>query len=230
MLKFDGIGIRKSYTKPCITGYEIKVSRGDFERDAKWHLYLQYCNEFYFVCPAYLIKKEEIPDNVGLIWYYPDSKKLIVRKKALWREIEEPVGMYRYIIISRLDRERIPFYKERAEYAKDYLADKADKRKLGQEFGSRLAKDLAEAQERLENLAESEKQSGLAEGLKAVMRKHGVGRLCYTTEDWTAALDEALKSHYPEGLDEVRRHLQIAMGKLAQIEEENLRNNQAEGN
>ena len=41
LLKFDGLAIRKSYTKPCITGYEVKVSRGDFLQDNKWHLY---CN------------------------------------------------------------------------------------------------------------------------------------------------------------------------------------------
>lgn len=221
MLKFDGVGIRKSYTRPCITGYEIKVSREDFERDFKWHLYLNYCNEFYFVCPAGLLKKEELPDNVGLIWYYPDSKKLMVRKKALWREIEEPVGMYRYIIISRLDRERIPFYEDRAEYARDYLADKLAKERLGREFGSRLAKDLTETQERLDSLAESEKQCGLAEQMKEIMKKHGVGKCCYTTEDWAQALDMALRNHYPEELDEVIRHIQIAAEKLSRIEEEN---------
>ena len=43
LLKFDGLAITKSYTKPNIIGYEIKVSRNDFLQDNKWHLYLQYC-------------------------------------------------------------------------------------------------------------------------------------------------------------------------------------------
>lgn len=67
LLKFDGLAITKSYTKPNIIGYEIKVSRNDFLQDNKWHLYLQYCNEFYFVVPKGLVKKEELPDHVGLI-------------------------------------------------------------------------------------------------------------------------------------------------------------------
>lgn len=58
LLKFDGLAITKSYTKPNIIGYEIKVSRNDFLQDNKWHLYLQYCNEFYFVVPKGLVKKE----------------------------------------------------------------------------------------------------------------------------------------------------------------------------
>ena len=81
LLKFDGLAITKSYTKPCIIGYEIKVSRGDFLQDGKWHLYLQYCNEFYFVVPHGLVKKDELPDNVGLIYYNPDTQALRTVKR-----------------------------------------------------------------------------------------------------------------------------------------------------
>ena len=65
LLKFDGLAITKSYTKPNIIGYEIKVSRNDFLQDNKWHLYLQYCNEFYFVVPKGLVKKER-QNNMSL--------------------------------------------------------------------------------------------------------------------------------------------------------------------
>lgn len=127
LLKFDGLAITKSYTKPNIIGYEIKVSRNDFLQDNKWHLYLQYCNEFYFVVPKGLVKKEELPDHVGLIYFNPDTKGLRTVKKALYRQIEEPVGVYKYIIFSRLEEDRIPFYNDRAEYCKDYLEDKVVK-------------------------------------------------------------------------------------------------------
>ena len=123
LLKFDGLAITKSYTKPNIIGYEIKVSRNDFLQDNKWHLYLQYCNEFYFVVPKGLVKKEELPDHVGLIYFNPDTKGLRTVKKALYRQIEEPVGVYKYIIFSRLEEDRIPFYNDRAEYCRDYLED-----------------------------------------------------------------------------------------------------------
>lgn len=220
MLKFDGLAIRKSYTNPCITGYEIKVSRGDFLQDAKWHLYLQYCNEFYFVVPAGLISKAEVPDNVGLIYYYPETNILRKKKKALWRNIEEPVGVYKYIIFSRLEQDRLPFYESRAEYARDYLQDKSEKRKLGKVFGSKLANDLIEAQVRLAVLENTENKIKLLEQLKETMKKHDVGRYCWCDDKLVEELDKALQSHYPEDLDIVRRSLQNAMDRLDIIEEQ----------
>lgn len=158
LLKFDGLAITKSYTKPNIIGYEIKVSRNDFLQDNKWHLYLQYCNEFYFVVPKGLVKKEELPDHVGLIYFNPDTKGLRTVKKALYRQIEEPVGVYKYIIFSRLEEDRIPFYNDRAEYCKDYLEDKVVKSAIGQRLGTKLAKDLEDAEKRIKSLQSAEKE------------------------------------------------------------------------
>ncbi len=220
LLKFDGLAIRKSYTGPCITGYEIKVSRGDFLQDNKWHLYLQYCNEFYFVVPVGLIEKDELPDNVGLIYYYPKTGVLKKKKKALWRDIEEPVGVYKYIIFSRLDQDRTPFYESRAEYAKDYLNDKSEKRKLGKQFGSKMANDLIEAQVSLAALQNTEEKIKLLEKMREVLRKHNVGRYLWKDDDLVEELDRALASHYPEDLDNVRRYLQNAIDHLDLIESE----------
>ena len=210
----------KSYTGPCITGYEIKVSRGDFLQDSKWHLYLQYCNEFYFVVPAGLIDKGELPDNVGLIYYYPKTGTLKKRKKALWRDIEEPVGVYKYIIFSRLDQDRTPFYESRAEYAKDYLKDKSEKRKLGKQFGSKMVNDLIEAQVRLAVLQKTEEKIKLLDQLKEVMKKHDVGLYCWKDDELVKELDKALQSHYPRDLDRVRMYLQNAIDRLDVIEKE----------
>lgn len=218
LLMFDGLAITKSYTRPCITGYEIKVSRGDFLQDNKWHLYLQYCNEFYFVVPKGLIKKDELPDSVGLIYYYPETSFLKKKKKALWRDIEEPVGMYKYIIFSRLEQDRIPFYESRAEYAKDYLKDKSEKRKLGKMFGNKLTHDLAEAQERLSALEDTEKKVILLNQIRQVMRKHEIGTYCFKNEELVEQLDKALQSHYPENLKYVRNNLENAIRELDDIE------------
>lgn len=220
LLIFDGLAITKSYTKPCITGYEIKISRSDFLQDAKWHLYLQYCNEFFFVVPKGLIKKEELPENVGLIYYNPDTNILRTVKKALYREIEEPVGVYKYIIFSRLDEDRVPFYESRAEYAEEYLADKSKKRRLGKEFGSKLANDLIEAQIRLAVLEKTENKIELLERLKETMKKHDVGTFCWRDESLVDELDKALQHHYPQELDSVRRNLQHSLECLNRIEKQ----------
>ena len=55
LLLFDAIAIYKSWSRPQIRGYEIKVSRRDFLRDAKYTQYLPYCHEFYFVTPTGLV-------------------------------------------------------------------------------------------------------------------------------------------------------------------------------
>lgn len=221
LLKFDGLAIRKSYTKPCITGYEIKVSRGDFLQDNKWHLYLQYCNEFYFVVPAGFIAKEEIPENVGLIYYYPDTTVLRTKRKALYREIEEPIGVYKYIIFSRFDQDRIPFYEKRAEYARDYLNDKDEKRQLGAAFGSKMAKDLREAQEKLSNMQNTETDVKFAKAVEELLEKHNIGRRWHgrNDEELINKMDEALSSSYPRELANVERRLQGALDELTSIRE-----------
>lgn len=221
LLIFDGLAIARSYTSPCITGYEIKVSRSDFQRDNKYHLYLQYCNEFYFVVPAGLLKKEEIPDDMGLIYYYPETGKLLKKKKALYRQIEEPVGVYKYIIYSRLEQDRIPFYENRAEYAKDYIADLSEKRKIGRTFGSKMAKDLLDCQERLERLADVESQLEQFHQIEKILEKYNIGGYSWSrnTENTLKQLDEALSSSYPEELNHVEDDLQHTLNYLKRIKE-----------
>lgn len=83
--------------------YEIKISRADYLKDFKKEIEsyrngkqnkheLQLAGKrisshFYFVCPAGLIDKDEIPKNYGLIYAYlnPEKtavEKIVVEKKA----------------------------------------------------------------------------------------------------------------------------------------------------
>lgn len=224
MLKFDGLAMARSYTGPCITGYEIKVSRSDFLGDNKWHLYLQYCNEFYFVVPAGLVAKDEIPGDAGLIYYYPKTGKLLKKKRAVYRKIDEPVGVYKYIIYSRLDQERIPFYEERAEYAKDYLADRSEKRKIGKKLGSKMAKDLYDCQDRLEKLSNVEAQLERLHKIEKILEKHQIlgWRWYRNADDVLRDLDEALGSSYPKELGNVEDKLQMALDMLKRIKEDHM--------
>lgn len=219
LLIFDGLAIRRSYTGQCITGYEIKVSRGDFLQDSKWHLYLQYCNEFYFVVPNGLISKDELPENVGLIYYYPENGKLRKRKKAMYRNIEEPVGVYKYIIYSRLEQDRTPFYESRAEYAKAYLQDKMGKERLGRLLGTKMAEDLSGMQKRIDRLSNAEQEHELLFKIKEVMEKHDVARYSCRDETLLEELDKALQSHYPKDLEKVYNNLQYALERLDDIKQ-----------
>ncbi len=80
LLKIDAWVLRRSYSPLTIIGYEIKTSRQDFEQDQKWTSYLDLCHEFFFVCPAGLIRSTDLPSRVGIIWASKD--KLHTKHKA----------------------------------------------------------------------------------------------------------------------------------------------------
>lgn len=221
LLKFDGLAITKSYTQPNIIGYEIKVSRSDFKQDNKWHLYLQYCNEFYFVVPKGLVKKEELPDNVGLIYYNPDTQALRTVKKALYRQIEEPVGIYKYIVFSKLEEDRIPFYEDKAEYARAYLDDRTAKKYIGSTLGSQMAKDLEEAYKRLEAVKNKEESVERWEKVKKLLRKHDLlGWSWWKDDSWLEDLEQALNSSHPKELEFTLDALKREVSRLEKLKEE----------
>lgn len=143
LFKFDGLAIKKSWTQPCITGYEIKVSRSDFTSDTKYCCYLPYCHEMYFVCPKGMIKKDEIPTEFGLIYYNKDTNTLRTVKKAQYRQIDVSGDMLMYIIMNKLDSDRIPFYNSKKEYAVDYINEKDMRYIIGKELGSVLSNENA---------------------------------------------------------------------------------------
>ncbi len=54
--------------KDKVTVIELKTCREDFEKDEKWQKYMDFCDYFWFMCPEGVIKEQEIPENVGLIY------------------------------------------------------------------------------------------------------------------------------------------------------------------
>ena len=175
LLKFDAVAIARSYTKPRIRIFEVKISRSDFLRDNKWNLYLQYCHEFYFACPAGMIRPDELPLEVGLMWYDPDKKTVRTKRKAAYRP--EPGAdmedMYKYILYSAIKSDRTPFFNARLEYAKAYLEDRAYRRNVGISLGSRLAGDLQAAIEETECLKKQvPNREFLNRLIQLLIRKH----------------------------------------------------------
>ena len=107
----DAIAIKPSWSRPCIYGYEIKVSRSDFTRGRKKALdnYTKYCHKFSFACPVGLIKEDELPGDVGLLYYSPEHEHLFEVRRAMRREINmqsrEVVGMLMYLAMYRASDE-----------------------------------------------------------------------------------------------------------------------------
>lgn len=99
--RMDAWAMRKSWSKPNVWGYEIKVSRGDFLQDGKWHEYLPYCNQFAWVCPWGLIQPNEVGEGAGLIYVTKTGTRLMTKVKPVRRDVQIPDEIFRYVLMSR---------------------------------------------------------------------------------------------------------------------------------
>ncbi len=217
----DALAIKKSWSKPCLTGYEVKVSRQDFLNDDKWPIYKEYCHRFYFACPKGLIEPNELPDDVGLIWFNPEKKTLYTRKKSKFRHIEMPTDMFYYIILSRMDNDRHPFFSSKRECLEKYVEDKTDKRELGRRVSSKLIQEMNDMHSRLEKLErEAKKNSEALEQNKKVieiMRKHGMSPYRWNFE---VELDKALNTSVPPNFLETLNTIRNASNQLSNMVKE----------
>lgn len=224
LLIFDGLMVEKSYTTPSVTGYEIKVSRSDFLNDNKWHLYLKYCNVFYFVCPSGMIKKEELPEDVGLLYYDPEKKEINPRakKKASWREIEDPLRIYQYIVYSQLDPDRTPFYSDKREAAKAYLDNKIDDYQLGRALGTKLATKASEIAMYTDHKEEYIKSHRVLRTIEEYLYSTGfyVYRYNITAEEYAAKIVEYIKQIAGNGITEdIRKEISIIVRSSERLKE-----------
>ncbi len=136
-LRIDVWVMANSWTQPTITAYEIKVSRSDFRGDKKWRGYLDYCNEFYFVCPSDLISATEVPDEAGLLWVARTGSRLYTKKKAPYRSVDIPDTLWRYLLMWRtcIVEERNKFLAKDRGFWEQWLKDKTVDAAFGQHVG-----------------------------------------------------------------------------------------------
>ena len=199
----DGLAIKKSWVNPMITGYEIKVSRNDFLQDEKWMAYKHYCHRLDFVCPTGLIKPEELPDDIGLIYYNPDKKTLFTRKKGTVRSIDLPYEMFYYIIMNRLENVQHPFFTDKQSYFEEYINNKISSKELGREVSSKLIDEVARLD--AENKSLERDNDNLKENRKVlsdigkVLRKHGLNG--HFRWGFAEDIDRALNSSFPPSIE-----------------------------
>ncbi|MEG1564999.1 MAG: hypothetical protein RR365_14960 [Bacteroides sp.] len=201
LLQFDGVAIYKSWTNPQIRGYEIKVSRSDFLRDAKYPCYLPYFHEFYFVVPKGMIKREELEDGIGLMYYDPDTGTITTKRRAVYRNIEPNADFLLYIIMNRLDSDRAPFMLHKEEAFHAWFNGKQSSKELAYRVKSKLLKEnvaLEVENRRLQGLKDEIEKY---EDVFRVMAKHGIRGYLYAADE----LDKALTRTYPPELDSIRQ-------------------------
>lgn len=107
--RFDAFAINLyPSNKHLRIAYEVKVSRSDFlheiKNPEKRKSALIFSNEFYFVVPTGLVKKEEIPNECGLI-YVSENLGTRTVKQAPFRNSSEPSWNFLATIARRSQQE-----------------------------------------------------------------------------------------------------------------------------
>ena len=213
----DALAVRKSWTNTCFTGYEIKVSRGDFLRDAKFYTYEELCNCLYIVCPKGMIDRTELSESIGLMYYDPEKKALTTRKKAIFRSIEYSPDLLLYIIFSRLDSDRYPFFSSREEYFRAYVEHRKSCQELGHLVSSRLVQETAELSRQLEAVERFRRENNEYREIEKVLEAHHIWR--WSSKTRAQSLDEALSRTCPEDVSSIRKTLEGVVERLKRIEE-----------
>lgn len=170
--KIDALAIKISWTNYGIIGYEIKVSRSDFLRDEKWRAYLPMCNQLYFAVAPGVCEVSEVPDNCGLVILTSKGGVRTVRK-APWRDIDEPVNMYKYLMFTYINScwqmdGRRPRYEQllindRTQMYQDYLDGKTALKSLGHKVSRKVRDELHELQWKASRLALLEESDNRAD-------------------------------------------------------------------
>ena len=173
-LRLDAWAMNRSWKHMVMTGYEVKVSRGDFISDDKWPAYLPLCNQFYFVAPPGVIDKMELPAEAGLYEVSKTGSRLWKRKVAPHRTIEPPAKLLAYALMCRTDKGF-----DNVDYWRAWLAEKVEHRKLGYEVAKAIREHCERLQEDNDLLAKANLNLEEAKKIVAAM---GLNLNC--TEIW----------------------------------------------
>lgn len=169
MRKMDFMAVQKTWSPVSICGVEIKITRGDFTRDVKWAEYLTMCNQFYWCCPAGMIKKTEIDDRCGLIYAYPEKERVRVVRRALHRDVEPCPATLLYLILWRTEQER------RHETDREHVVrEMREDKEVGEKYRRFVSRKLQEAESRAEKARlEAEYAAKHAKPVIDFLAKHG---------------------------------------------------------
>jgi len=159
----DVLAVNKSFSSSTFIIYEVKVSRTDFLGDvnrSKYQSYFEFCSQLYFAAPSGLLKKEEIPENCGLVVQGKSSWR--VTKAATRRDFTPSVELLLKLLMANY-KYRYETWKQH-EHIKDLeykgLKDASHK------HGIKIAKDLENADEVIQMARELMDRVGEAMGVK----------------------------------------------------------------
>jgi hypothetical protein len=180
--RMDAWSMPRSWTRPAITAYEVKVTRSDFVRDDKWRSYLWCCNEFYFATAPGVIEASELPPEAGLLEMSKTGGRLFLRKKSTYREfttIEQYRSLenvFRYVLMARcIIREEWTPNRATAQFWEEQLALSVDKRRYGHRLGRRIGEMIRVRVDEVDQKnRQLERQIDQYKDIKALLVKMGL--------------------------------------------------------
>lgn len=218
LMILDALAIRKSWTNQCFTGYEVKVSRSDFLRDSKFYTYEVLVNNLYIICPKGMIDRTELPESVGLMYYDPEKKTITTRKKAIYRKIDYSPDLLLYIIFSRLENDRYPFFGSKEAYFREYIEGKRRCKELSYSVKTKLIEDNARLEKELESVQHFQKQREAFLAIREVCTKHHLWGGMHD-EYLAKEIDKALSRRPTEDVKDIRESLERVVNRLRAMEE-----------
>lgn len=169
-LRIDGLAIAKSWSPIRVTGYEVKVDRGDWLRDSKWESYLAMCTDLYVVAPKDVVRIDEMPKGVGLIEAVGE-KGLRTARKATHRAITVPSDMLLYLLMSRVRVKDSDYPGMSREARIEQWRDRLASNRAAKEIGWNVSKAVRERIDKLDGAGSGRLVAYEAE-VEAFITKH----------------------------------------------------------
>lgn len=182
VLRLDGVALEVNWRGDTwISGFEVKVSRGDFLRDAKYLCYKNYVDDLTLVCPARMIDRSEVPEPVGLMYYDPSKRTLRYRRKP--NPSHGDTRQVEHRLLKKLAASERPDRYGHYETAAEYVAQREAMKGIGRALGTKMALRLQQL-EQLQEPTEARRiqaQSKAFERVCDILSRHG-----YQISRWTA--------------------------------------------
>lgn len=210
-LRLDAWAMNRSWQNLKMTGYEIKVSRSDFFQDDKWRGYLPLCHELYFAAPKGVIQINELPAEAGLMEVAGTGTRMMIRKKAPYRDIELPAQLMVYLLMCRTRICKDFGAIEASASWRAWLEDKQENKRLGYEVSRKIRERAIKLETENARLIQ---QNRNFDNIKQIVEK--MGMRVDNAHEWTfksriKELEQVIPKEVEDAMQWLKRNLDSAI-------------------
>lgn len=145
-----------------------------------------------------MIQPEELPKEIGLIYFNENTEQLRTVRKAAFRTIEIPRTMLEYIIMAKVDSDRHPYFNTQREELEAWVQDCLDRKSLSRHVQQKLRQQLNEIEMNERDIDDkrwlSEREKQIWHELREELERRGVN---FETYQWKEHLQTVLIGSVP---------------------------------